>query len=159
MAAPLEAIALLTPFIQFFIIYIFAYRHEPLRLFHPKTERTGLKTWVAVFSELRFAEMKELLSMSEGNKRVRFVITLLVPTGAISVLLSLFEPLVVVGSVIAIFQPQLLFLLQFFPALLALVVLKRHIGPRPLSPYSTIIPDSHGSSLVRHLGEKGEGKR
>lgn len=128
-------------------------------IFRPNRERTGLKAWVEVLSQLGLADKKELLSISEESETVRFLVTLLVPAGLISALLSLFEPLLIIGSVIAWLQLPVLFLLQFIPALLVLVVLERCIGPKPLSPYNTIIPDSHGSSLVRHLGEKERRRR
>ncbi len=155
MITPLEAITLYAPVIQFFILYFYAYRHEPLRIFRPKRERTGLRAWVEVLSELGLVDKKELLSITEGSGTARFLTTLLAPAVIISALLSLLELLMVAGSVIARFPLPVLFLLQFIPALLALVVLERRIGPRPLPPYSTIIPDSHGSSLVRHFGKKG----
>jgi hypothetical protein len=154
-AEPLIWILTYTPVLQFFILYLWFYRYEPTRLFHPSREKKGLKAWVDVLTQLKLIDGN--VKVKGENVALKYAIRLFSPTALLSlVCAALLAPALQVSfPVLSRFSAPLLFLLQFIPAFYSLLYLRKvYLGPLPLRYLKSVVPLPRQSSLVRHLGDR-----
>lgn len=152
----LSMIALYTPVVQVVSLYAYYYRGEPPRILHPLREKTALRAWIDVLTQLGL--IKERLETNENGKRemAGSVIKLLMPTALLSLLSTdLLAPLLFeMFPLLARFESVLFFFIQFIPAAYFFIIAQRdYLGPTPLEPLRHILPPKHRSSLIRHLEE------
>lgn len=145
-----------TPVFQFLVLYIWFYRYEVTRIFHPSLQWNSPKAWTNVLSQLGLLE--EAVEAKSESKVLPYVAQLLVPTTTVSATLSLLvAPLITTSNpLVGRLGLAVPILLQFLPAIYAIIfVSKMYLGPLPLRPdWSRLRQQNRESARVRHLADQ-----
>lgn len=152
MATALEFV-IYTPVLQFFIAYVWLYRHDPGRITRGRKEKTGPKAWMPVLRELGLADTTQREADGIEDERPAMWGVVLV---AVTVTFSALVPPIVnalLPSELARFTVALTIAAQFVPALTLLVGLSMlWLGDFPVRAGVYYLRKNRLGSRVRHLG-------
>jgi hypothetical protein len=143
-----------SPVLQFFIIYLAAYRHEVGRFLRPFRERASIDDWRKVLKVLgQEAILPEKGPEYDSDKRLILIF-------GIAVILSMTITLTMVFALQKIPQLPPLFgvaipiLFQFIPVTYCFAFISRwYLGPLPNPPKRMLLHYPRLGSRIRHLME------
>jgi hypothetical protein len=143
-----------SPFLQFFIIYLAAYRHEVGRFFRPFHEHASINDWRKVLKALGVeATHPEKGPECDSDKRLilAFGITVIL---SVSLTLTMVFALQKIPSLPPLFRVALSILSQFIPASYFFAfICKWYLGPLPNQPRRMLLRYPRLGSRIRHLME------
>jgi hypothetical protein len=143
-----------SPFLQFFIIYLAAYRHEVGRFLRPFHEHASIDDWRKVMKALRVeAILPEKGPECDSDKRLILSLGI---TAILSVTITLTMVFVLQKALQLppLFRAALLILSQFIPATYFFAfICKWYLGPLPNQPRRMLLLYPRLGSRIRHLME------
>jgi hypothetical protein len=143
-----------SPFLQFFIIYLAAYRHEVGRFLRPFHEHASIDDWRKVMKALGVeAILPEKGPEYGSDKRLNLSLGI---TVILSVTITLTMVLVLQKAVQLppLFRVALPILFQFIPAFYFFAFISRwYLGPLPNPPKRMLLRYPRLGSRIRHLME------
>ena len=143
-----------SPVLQFFIIYLAAYRQELSRFLRPFHEHVSVNDWRKVLNALGVEAILPEKGPEHGSDK-RLILSL-----GITVILSVTITLTMVLALQKalqlppLFRVALLILFQFIPASYFFAfICKRYLGPLPNQPRRMLLRYPRLGSRIRHLME------
>jgi hypothetical protein len=144
-----------SPVLQFFIIYLAAYRHEVGRFLRPFHEHASINDWRKVLKALEVeAILPEKGPECASDKRLilTFGITVIL---SVSITLTMVFALQKIPSLPPLFRVALSILSQFIPATYFFAFISKwYLGPLPNQPRRMLLRYPRLGSRIRHLMEK-----
>jgi hypothetical protein len=143
-----------SPFLQFFIIYLAAYRHEVGRFLRPFRERASINDWRKV---LRALGVEAILPEKgpEYDSDKRLILSLgITAILSVSLTLTMVFALQKIPSLPPLFRVALPILSQFIPATYFFAFISKwYFGPLPNQPRRMLLRYPRLGSRIRHLME------
>jgi len=143
-----------SPVLQFFVIYLAAYRQELSRFLRPFHEHASINDWRKVLNALGVeAILPEKGPEHDGDKRLilTFGITVIL---SVSITLTMVFVLQKIPSLPPLFRVALPILFQFIPASYFFAFIsKGYLGPLPNLPKGMLLRYPRLGSRIRHLME------
>jgi hypothetical protein len=147
-------IVMYSPVLQFFIIYLAAYRHEVGRFLRPFHEHASIDDWRKVLKALGVEViLPERGPECDSDKRLILSLGITVIL-SVSITLTMVFALQKIPSLPPLFRVALSILSQFIPASYFFAfICKWYLGPLPNPPKRMLLRYPRLGSRIRHLME------
>jgi hypothetical protein len=143
-----------SPILQFFIIYLAAYRQELSRFLRPFHEHASVNDWRKVLKVLGVEAILPEKGPEHGSDKrliLNFGITAIL---SVTITLTMVFALQKALQLPPLFRVALSILSQFIPASYFFAfICKWYLGPLPNPPKRMLLLDPHLGSRIRHLME------
>jgi hypothetical protein len=143
-----------SPVLQFFMIYLAAYKHEVGRFLRPFYEHASINNWRKVMKAFGVKAILPEKGPEYGSDKrfiLSFGITVIL---SVSITLTMVFALQMIPSLPPLFRVALPILFQFIPASYFFAFISRwYLGPLPNQPRRMLLRYPRLGSRIRHLME------